>query len=127
MEKCRTTATVLHVATVTMVDIFNILDLAQCLMTSILLCKLMPISMFSISVSDDYYVNASALFLKSSVFIGYLPGAVTPGAIPVCWSGAVSMTSRVGGHQSSIKNPIFTERSFCSPFLNTLSEEAWTM
>jgi len=70
MENCRTTATVLRVATVTMVDMFNVLDLTQCLMTSIFwLCKLMPISVFSISVSGDYYVNASALFLKSSVFI----------------------------------------------------------
>ena len=75
-------------------------------------------------------IEASTEYVTYQLIVnlpGYLPGAVTPGAIPVCWSGAVSMTSRVGGHQSSIKNPIFTERSFCSPFLNTLSEEAWTM
>jgi len=47
----------------------------------------------------------------------YLPGNLrdTRGAVPVLWSGAGSMTSRVGGHRLSIKNLIPVNLNFCSP------------
>ena len=43
------------------------------------------------------------------------------------FQNAGSTTSRVGGHQLSIKNPIRVDLNFCNPFLKALIVEAWTI
>jgi len=71
--------------------------------------------------------SARDLNIGTEFLPGNLPGTVATGAVPLLWSGAGSTTSRIGGHQLSVKNPIFVDLIFCSPFLKMLIEEAWTI